>query len=394
MSLTLNTDIAIIGGGIAGLWLNAQLRQRGFNTLLIEQSSLGGGQTVRSQGIIHGGAKYALHGALTGSSEAIADMPERWRKALHGEGELDLRGVRLLSDAHYLWSPGSIAGNLTSFFASKAMRGRVDQVKGQQLPPALQHKDFKGRVYRLSELVLDVPSLVQCLAELAEDSLLHATNIAPRYEKQQLIGVQADNYNINAQRVVFCAGSGTEELLQAFKLSKPAQQLRPLHMVIAKGPALLPLYAHCLGGGSKPRITITTHPAADGQWVWYLGGNLAESDGVARSEQEQIAAAQAEVAQLLPWVAQDEIQWATLRVDRAEPVQSGLTRPDNAFVTEQGELVVGWPTKLALAPDFSDRVLKLFERDGIQPSAAQHYADLPRPVVAQPIWETVFNDPA
>lgn len=394
MSLSLNTDIAIIGGGIAGLWLNAQLRQRGFNTLLIEQNSLGGGQSVKSQGIIHGGAKYALHGALTGSSEAIADMPERWRKALNGDGELDLRGVRLLSDAHYLWSPGSIAGNLTSFFASKAMRGRVDQVKGQQLPEALQHKDFKGRVYRLVELVLDVPSLVQRLAELAGDSLLHAQKTTPRYQNQQLVGVQADGYSINAQRVVFCAGSGTEELLQAFSLSRPAQQLRPLHMVMAKGPALLPLYAHCLGGGSKPRVTITTHPAADGQWVWYLGGNLAEADGVARSAEQQIEAAQAEVAQLLPWVAQEATQWATLRVDRAEPVQSGLTRPDNAFLSEQGALLVGWPTKLALAPDFSDRVLKLLERDDIQPSAAQSYPDLPRPALAQPVWETAFNDPA
>lgn len=394
MSLTLNTDIAIIGGGIAGLWLNAQLRQRGFNTLLIEQNSLGGGQSVKSQGIIHGGAKYALHGALTGSSEAIADMPERWRKALHGEGELDLRGVRLLSDAHYLWSPGSIAGNLTSFFASKAMRGRVDQVKGQQLPPALQHKDFKGRVYRLAELVLDVPSLIQRLAQLAGDSLLHAQSVTPRYQDQQLAGVQADGYQINAQRVVFCVGSGTQALLQAFALTKPEQQLRPLHMVVAKGPALLPLYAHCLGGGSKPRVTITTHPAADGQWVWYLGGNLAEAEGVARTPEQQIAAAQAEVAQLLPWVAQDQTQWATLRVDRAEPVQSGLVRPDNAFVTEQGNLVVGWPTKLALAPDFSDRVFKLLERDGIQPSATQSYPDLTRPTVTQAIWETLFNDPA
>lgn len=394
MSLTLNTDIAIIGGGIAGLWLNAQLRQRGFNTLLIEQNSLGGGQSVKSQGIIHGGAKYALHGALTGSSEAIAGMPERWRKALNGEGEIDLRGVRLLSDAHYLWSPGSIAGNLTSFFASKAMRGRVDQVKGKALPEALQHKDFKGRVYRLSELVLDVPSLVSRMAQLAGDSLLHAQTITPRYENDRLVGVQADDYSISAQRVVLCAGSGNEDLLLSFALQKPAQQLRPLHMVLAKGPALLPLYAHCLGGGSKPRVTVTTHPAADGEWVWYLGGNLAEADGVARSETEQIQAAQDEIAQLLPWVSQEHTQWATLRVNRAEPVQSGLTRPDNAFVTEQGALVIGWPTKLALAPDFSDRVLKLFERDAVQPSAAQSYADLPRPSVAAPVWETLFNDPA
>lgn len=394
MSLTLNTDIAIIGGGIAGLWLNAQLRQRGFNTLLIEQNSLGGGQSVKSQGIIHGGAKYALHGALTGSSEAIAGMPERWRKALNGDGEIDLRGVHLLSDAHYLWSPGSIAGNLTSFFASKAMRGRVDQVKGKALPEALQHKDFKGRVYRLSELVLDVPSLVSRMAELAGDSLLHAQTITPRYENDRLVGVQADDYSISAQRVVLCAGSGNEDLLLSFALQKPAQQLRPLHMVLAKGPALLPLYAHCLGGGSKPRVTVTTHPAADGEWVWYLGGNLAEADGVARSETEQIQAAKDEIAQLLPWVSQEHTQWATLRVNRAEPVQSGLTRPDNAFVTEQGALVIGWPTKLALAPDFSDRVLKLFERDAVQPSAAQSYADLPRPSVAAPVWETLFNDPA
>lgn len=394
MSLTLNTDIAIIGGGIAGLWLNAQLRQRGFNTLLIEQHSLGGEQTIKSQGIIHGGAKYALHGALTGSSEAIAEMPERWRKALQGEGELDLSSVDLLSDAHYLWSPGSIAGNLTSFFASKAMRGRVDQVKGQQLPPALQHNDFKGRVYRLAELVLDVPSLLARLAELAGDSLLQAHSTTPYYADGKLVGVQADAYQINAQRVVICAGSGNQALLEAFALRKPEQQLRPLHMVVAKGPALLPLYAHCLGGGSKPRVTVTSHPTADGQWAWYLGGNLAEEDGVARSAAEQIQTAQQEVAQLLPWISQADTQWATLRVDRAEPVQTGLVRPDNAFVTQQGALLIGWPTKLALAPDFCDRILNILDRDQIQPSATQHYPDLPRPDVAQPVWETLFNDPA
>ena len=120
MSQTPSTDVLIVGGGIAGLWLNARLRRLGYSTLLVERDSLGGGQSVKSQGIIHGGAKYALHGALSGASEAIADMPRRWREALAGSGELDLRGVRILSQSHYLWSPGTLAGNLTSFFASKA----------------------------------------------------------------------------------------------------------------------------------------------------------------------------------------------------------------------------------------------------------------------------------
>ncbi|PZW40914.1 FAD-binding oxidoreductase [Pseudomonas sp. URMO17WK12:I2] len=390
MSPTLSTDVLIVGGGVAGLWLNARLRARGYATLLVERESLGGGQSVKSQGIIHGGAKYALHGALSGASEAIADMPRRWREALDGCGELDLSGVRLLSDAHYLWSPGTLAGNLTSFFASKAVRGRVDQVKGEQLPPALQNPKFKGKVYRLAELVVDVPSLIARLAELAGDSLLAADHIQPLHENGQLVGLRVDGREIRAQRIVLSAGRGNADLLASLDVPQPAQQLRPLHMVMVKGPSLKPLYAHCLGGGPKPRVTVTSHPSADGEWVWYLGGDLAEADGVARDEAAQIDAARKELSQLLPWIDLSTAQWATLRVERAEPAQSGLVRPDNAFLSDQGALLVGWPTKLALAPDFADRVLSNLERDGIRPAAHLALPELPRPVIGRTAWEAAF----
>ncbi|NRH27900.1 FAD-dependent oxidoreductase [Pseudomonas sp. MS19] len=390
MSQALSTDVLIVGGGIAGLWLNARLRREGYATLLLENATLGGGQSVASQGIIHGGAKYALHGALTGASEAIADMPRRWREAIAGNGEIDLSGVRLLSDAHYLWSPGSLAGNLTSFFASKAVRGRVDQVKGDQLPPALQDRKFKGKVYRLAELVLDVPSLITRLAELSANSLLACKVIEPLHENQQLVGLRVDGREIRAQRIVLSAGSGTAELLTALGLSKPEQQLRPLHMVLAKGPSLKPLYAHCLGGGPKPRVTVTTHPCSDGEWVWYMGGDIAEASGVARSPEEQIQAAQTEIASLLPWIDLSTAKWATFRVDRAEPAQSSLMRPDNAFLADEGTLIVGWPTKLALAPDFADRVMASLKRDAIVPAEHPALPVLKQPEVAQPIWEHMF----
>jgi len=390
MPSVISTDVLIVGAGVAGLWLNARLRKQGFSTIVVERESLGGGQSVKSQGIIHGGAKYALHGALTGASEAIADMPRRWREALAGDGELDLSGVRILSQAHYLWSPGTLAGNLTSFFASKAVRGRVDQVKGEQLPPALQDPRFKGKVYRLAELVVDVPSLIERLANLAGDGLLAGQSIEPLFDNNEWVGLRVDGRDIHAQRIVFSAGAGNAELLASAGISVPAQQLRPLHMVLVKGPSLKPLYAHCLGGGPKPRITVTTHPAANGEWVWYLGGDIAEADGVAREPAEQIAVAQKELGNLLPWVDLSQAQWATLRVNRAEPAQSGLVRPDNAFLSDQGRLLVGWPTKLALAPDFSDRVLQALEQDGIKPGHAPALPELPRPPLGQTPWEQLL----
>ncbi|KJK09037.1 FAD-dependent oxidoreductase [Pseudomonas alkylphenolica] len=390
MPSVISTDVLIVGAGVAGLWLNARLRRLGYSTVVVERASLGGEQTLKSQGIIHGGAKYALHGALTGASEAIADMPRRWSEALAGNGELDLSGVRLLSDAHYLWSPGTIAGNLTSFFASKAVRGRVDQVKGDQLPLALQDRAFKGKVYRLAELVVDVPSLLARLADLAGDSLLAGEQIEPLQDAGELLGLRVDGREIRAQRIVLSAGAGNAALLEMIGLSQPAMQRRPLHMVIAKGASLKPLYAHCLGGGPKPRITVTSHPAADGQWVWYMGGDLAEADGVAREPEAQIAAAKKEVASLLPWIDLSQVRWATVRIDRAEPAQSGLVRPDNAFLAEQNRLLVGWPTKLALAPDFADRVLANLERDGIKPRAHTALPDLPKPSLAVPVWEQLL----
>lgn len=392
MATCLTTDIAIIGGGIAGLWLNARLHQMGYSTVLLEREQLGGGQSVCSQGIIHGGTKYALHGALTGSSEAIADMPARWRSALNGEGELDLRGVSLLSDAHYLWSPGSLTGNLTSFFASKAMRGRVDAVKGGQLPPALQNKAFKGRVYRLAELVLNVPTLIRRLAELSGNSLLHCPQLEPVFENQKLVALTSGDYRIEARRFVMCAGEGNADLLNALTIDQPRQQIRPLHMVLAKGSALKPIFAHCLGAGSKPRITITTHPAPDGQSVWYLGGNLAEADGVARNEAAQIACAKQELAELIPWLDQSELEWRTLRINRAEPAQNNLVRPDNAFLAIQNNVFIGWPTKLALAPDLADRVLQVLEQQQFQPEAGRALPDThPVPPVAAAPWERLFT---
>ena len=51
---------------------------------------------------------------------------------------------------------------------------------------------------------------------------------------------------------------------------------------------------------------------------------------------------------------------------------------------------MGWPTKLALAPDFADRVLNALERDGIRPSASDALPEFPKPALGQPAWEQLL----
>src|SRR3990167_10670739 len=89
MKKAVAADIVIFGGGIAGLWLLNRLRQAGFSVILLESGYLGGGQTHKAQGILHGGMKYALQGAFTRDAQAIADMPEIWKQCLQGKGEID-----------------------------------------------------------------------------------------------------------------------------------------------------------------------------------------------------------------------------------------------------------------------------------------------------------------
>lgn len=394
-----DVDIAIIGGGIGGLWLLNRLRARGYNAVLFEQEALGSQQSVNSQGMIHGGIKYALSGALTGSSEAIADMPAHWRNCLQGEGDVDLRGVNILSDHFYLWSTDTIASRLTSFFASKLTRGRVDNVDADARHPIFQDAAFRGNIYRLVDLVLDVPSVLTKLSTNARGCIYHIDGESLTFDRDAggnltalIANCGADSIRCNAQTFVFCAGAGNASLLMQIGCKKPEMQRRPLHQALVKHAYPHALYAHCTGANPSPRLTISSHRLRDGQWVWYLGGDLATA-GVQMSEVELIDAAKNELRDLFPWVDFGPTQWATLRVDRAEPKQKGLVKPDKAFAglaEQHSNVIVAWPTKLTLAPNMADEVEALLNIEAKAPPLPIACADLPAPRIAKPCWEVLF----
>ncbi len=392
MSKLVSVDVVIFGGGIAGLWALARLRQAGYAAILLETKTLGGLQTIAAQGIIHGGAKYALTGSASDATQAIGDMPQRWRACLAGEGELDLSRVRVLSQHQYLWSTESIGSRMTGFFASKLMRSRMAAVEGVDRPKLLQSTAFKGNVYRLEEPVLDVPSLVAELVRQQGDACFQIEPDAVQLDAAQpgcvKIATSAGSVSIQAQQLVLAAGAGNESLLKQLDRETPQMQRRPLHMLMARGPLPL-LYAHCLGASANPRLTITSYPLAEGEIVWHLGGQVAES-GVASDEKEHIAAGQAELAALLPWLDLTDIHWATRRIDRAEIATPGGKRPDSWLVHSERDVITAWPTKLAFAPCLAADVLHCLEQDGVRPSGDGTVSiDLPCAPLAQPPWNEV-----
>lgn len=389
----IRVDVAIVGGGIAGLWLLNLLRGRGYSTVLIERSAFGDGQTIRSQGMIHGGLKYALGGMPTAASEAIASMPLRWRNCLAGRGEIDLRGVRVLSDHYYLWSANdSILGQLSGFLASKVLRGRIRRLERDAFPTPFDDAQFRGAVYEIDDLVIDTPSLLAQLAD-AQRNFTVCADVGPaqliRSAEGSLETIRLQDCEIAAARYVLTAGAGNEALIESLAARHIApMQRRPLHQLIVHAPNLPPLYAHCIDqlSGTEPRLTVTSHRDACAERVWYLGGQLA-GEGALRSDTEQARHARAELAACLPWIDLSNAQFESLRIDRAEPRRAGWRRPDDAFVAATANLLICWPTKLALAPDLGDKVLAALSIAPAQASAATLAPDTPRPGVAASPWD-------
>ena len=391
----MNVDVLIVGGGIAGLWLLAELRAAGVNALLATDE-LGKGQTIASQGIIHGGTKYALTGKLTGATLAIGDMPRIWRSALNGEGAVDLKRVNILTESQLLWTSSGIGSRLTGFFASKAMKSRMEAVPNHAYPELFQTDAFHGGLYRLDEPVLDVPSLLMALREQLAEALMQVdvsrSRLRLRDGKYYYEAVLPDGtvVDVMAQQIVLTAGAGNEALLASTAISQRMQR-RPLQMVMMRGDMPM-VYAHALGMSDKPRATITSHQDSQGKTVWYIGGQPAEP-GVCEPPSEVIAAARHELAELLPWVDFSDTEWATWDVDRAEMAQSDGGRPDQPGVTQVANVTVAWPTKLAFAPMLAGQLLDAFASPARGAGGKREKWGFALRPVATPIWDQVTWNP-
>lgn len=381
-------DIIIIGGGIAGLWALNTLNKAGYQTLLLESQALGAGQTIASQGIIHGGSKYAFENWLSPMAQQMKNMPERWRQCLAGNGELDLRCVTRLSEKQLLWLPPDLKNTLLAFIAAKSLKGRMHKLKRESYPPPFNHIHFKGNVFELDEPVLDVPSLLDTLKKQQKEHIQFSPHDNTHYdfdEKGKLQGIQCLDQHYRAALYLFCAGKENEKFIQQAKVKHIKTQRRPLKMLCLK-PFNFPLYAHCIDKKFKPSLTVTSHPLPNGSYAWYVGGALAER-GVDQNDERLIESGKQSLKAFFPWIPFHVTEGKTHFVERAEPFEKQGNIPLSPKVEEHENLLFAWPIKLAYSPLLSDLILKKVKEKispKIQPSGILNTSHV---AVATPPWQ-------
>lgn len=388
---TLRTEVLVVGAGITGLWLRRSLASAGIGSITIERAGLGGTQTLSAQGIIHGGLKYGLDGRLSAIGQALSQAPARWRDALAGRGPVDLSQARVRSDSVLMWMSDPQLGWLLGPIAQHALCSPTHVVSAEQAPPLLVDAARQGRLRRIEELVVDVPSVVRTLAEGEHSPLLRLDPLEARWT-MEAGALRALEWNrpalrIEPEAVVFCAGAGNAELLTRLSQDTPQMQRRPLHMVIVHQQDLPALQLHIVTHSPRPVLTLTSHLTQNGALCWYLGGELAEQ-GVSRSPAEQQQAAREQLSSLFPALDLHAATLTSLLIDRAEPRQPGFARPEGPRVFACANVLVTWPTKLALAPLLVEEIMATLKTRALARTYKNGVEDLP-----QKLWPPGLDIP-
>ncbi len=396
MPRSLDIDVVIFGGGAAGLWTLDVLSRQGYRCVLIEKTALGTGQTVGSQGIIHGGLKYSLDGLLTQSAYQIRQMPGIWRDCLNGSSEPNLSDVALRSDGCYLWRTDSLSSRLGMLGAQIGLQVTPQSISKEARPSIL--KDVPGHVAIMPEQVISPTSFIHSLGMRWADRLMHVPNDdVIKFDKDSTgrvtsirITQSTGEYELRCHQVIFSAGQGNATLREAVGLSADRMQRRPLHMTIAKGN--LPVFnGHCVDG-SKTRVTITSEVTSDGDVAWQIGGQVAEL-GVSMMPEQLIQLTTSELKAVIPGFDPSCAQWSTYRVDRAEGLTPQGKRPDQPVMHLDHNVITVWPTKLAFAPSVASQLQSHLSahvpiRPGFTLSDLELMKSFDKPKVAPAVWES------
>lgn len=380
-------DLLIFGGGAAGLWCLDRFRRAGYVAILLESKALAHGQTIQAQGIIHGGGKYALRGVRDFTAvRATKEMPERWRRSLAGEIEPDLSGTKVISDRCHLWLPrGSMSARALSWGLMPLIaKAGLLSTPPQQLPHSMWPAALRGSalaVYTLAEPVVATGSLIETLARPYR-KWIFAYNVSDlQFPGEQ---VQIGDRFFKPRSILFVAGTGNADLMCRAGIRGELMQRRPLKMVLLRGLTLPELFGHCLMRG-KTQLTVTTPTRG----IWQVGGEIAEQLAHQENLEDGRRRAMSEIRRCFPGLDLAGVEIALYPATRAEAKTAAQKRPSGVHVSRVApRIVVGWPTKLSMAPILAEEAFALVHAELKEPDGYQEpSAPWPTPPVARYPWE-------
>src|SRR5580698_390676 len=134
MHREIQVEIAVLGGGCAGLWLAHDFAKRGFTCALVEHGSLGGYASQGNQSWLHSGALYAVLESEQASDSSLAQgLRSTARECFKGYSRL-----RRFARRHCKHAIDSRSGCMFLY---------ADQAKAERAHSTLTNYGLEPRVY-------------------------------------------------------------------------------------------------------------------------------------------------------------------------------------------------------------------------------------------------------
>jgi len=377
----IDLDALILGGGIAGLWLARRLQLAGYRVVLLENQKLGGGQTLASQGIIHGGLKYALLGQVNETARRIAEVSREWIAAIEGRGTIDLRGTKIFTKAQHMLMPGGLLGNLAGAMGHAVFGDIIQILEKDEWPAAVKDLGFSGQVIDMSEPGIDVRSALEILAAQLKGVCYHYDADDLNFHDDE---VHVGDVQFRARKIISVAAEGNDWLANKLGI-KALSQRRPLKQVLIKGD-LPHAFLHGAAINPKPAFTITTHYTKTGETVWYIGGGVAE-DGVKQDDAQLFKNTAHILQKYLPNLNLENKQWASLSIDRVEGLDAAGHLPERPSYQYHKNVTLAWVNKLTFAPLLADELLAQMHSDKIGGDLPE--LSLPPAEISETPWDKI-----
>jgi len=161
---TIDTELLVIGGGIAGAGVALEAARRGVSTLLVEARDFAWGSSSRSSKLVHGGLRYLREGAFGLTRESVR---ERDRLLADAPGLVEPQRFLL---GHYAGRPpgrATVALGLALYdaFGGRRTRAHLSAAETRRLAPPIAADGLLGASSYLDARTDDARLVLRVLQE-------------------------------------------------------------------------------------------------------------------------------------------------------------------------------------------------------------------------------------